>query len=225
MRGVFSAVMRRSGRIRWRLAVGALALAAAPVLGEQIRNHFDSDAMMREPGFFDFLVLGAPAKARWMILSDLNPPSAPNRLAQVESKRPADSIAAALRRNASFQDGSVSTFVKQGAGREGLIFRLKDEKNFLALLVDTSGEAVLSAYADGKEQVLGRAQTTLQRPWERYKLTAAGPALSVFLNDQKLFDARDPHPTAGRTGLAAAGPGEASFDEFVIELAESAPKN
>ena len=122
-----------------------------------------------------------------------------------------------MRRNYTFQDGSVSTFVKKGAGREGLILRMKDERNFLVLLVDPYGGVILSSYADGKEQVLGQGKTTLQRPWERYSVTAAGPALTVFFNDEKLFEARDPHPTAGRTGLAAVGPGEASFDEFVID--------
>ena len=227
MRAAFSAVMRSSRLLGPWLALGlgvaAFALAAAPVRAEKVRNHFDSDSVMREPGFFDLVVLGAPGKAKWLILTDLNPPSAPNRLVQVDASRPANSIAAAVRRNYSFQDGSVSTFVKKGAGREGLILRMKDEKNFLALLVDTGGEVVLSAYADGKEQVLGRGQTSLQRPWERYTLTAAGPALTVFFNDEKLFEARDPHPAAGRTGVAAVGPGEASFDEFIIEPAEAAP--
>ncbi|MEP6993494.1 MAG: hypothetical protein ABI968_03155 [Acidobacteriota bacterium] len=203
------------------LVLGLPALTAAPARAEKVRNHFDSDSVMRTPGFFDAVVLGVPGKAKWLILTDLNPPSAPNRLVQVEQSRPADSIAAALRRNYSFQDGSVSTFVKQGSGREGLILRMKDEKNFLVLFVDASGEVVLSSYVDGKAQELGRGKMPLQRPWERYAVTAAGPTLSVFFNDQKLFDAKDPHPVAGRTGLAATGPGEASFDEFIIEPAET----
>lgn len=224
MRTAFSALMRIPTRVRPWLAlwvVALLASSAATARAEKIRNHFDTDTAMRAPGFFDLMVLGAPAKARWIILTDPNPPSAPNRLAQVESKRPDDSIAAAIRRNAVFQDGTVSTFVRKGSGREGLILRMKDEKNFLVLLVDPSGGVVLSAYADGKATELGRGQTTMQRPWERYSVTAAGPELSVFFNDQKLFDARDPRPASGRTGLAAAGPGEASFDEFIIDPADA----
>jgi hypothetical protein len=42
----------------------------------------------------------------------------------------------------------------------------------------------------------------------------------VLFNDEKLFEAKDPKPATGKTGLAAAGPGEASFDEFVIESAD-----
>lgn len=226
MRPAFSAVMNTSRFLRPGLALAAALFLRIPAAGaEQIRNHFDSDSVMRAPGFFDLLVLGSPAKARWLILTDLNPPSAPNRLVQVETSRPADSIAAAVRRNVAFRDGSVSTFVKKGSGREGLLLRMKDEKTFLALLVDPSGAVVLSAYANGKVVELGHGQTTLERPWERYSVKAAGPELTVFFNDQKLFDARDPHPVAGRTGLAAIGPGEASFDEFIIDPADAAPKN
>jgi hypothetical protein len=224
MRAAFAAVMRVSRVFAPWLALAALLLlTAAPARAEKVRNHFDSDSVMRPPGFFDLVVLGAPGPAKWLILTDPNPPSAPNRLVQVNMSRPADSIAGALRRNYSFQDGSLSTFVKRGAGRSGLLLRMKDEKNFLALLIDPSGEVVLTEYADGKANELGRGKTAQERPWERYSITALGPALSVFFNEQKLFDARDPHPLAGRTGLAAIGPGEASFDEFLIETAEPAP--
>jgi hypothetical protein len=107
--------------------------------------------------------------------------------------------------------------VKQGAGREGLILRMKDQKNFLVLLIDPSGDVVLSSYSEGIPKELGRGRSVIARPWEKFSMTASGPDVSVFFNDQKLFDARDPKPVSGRTGLAAAGPGEASFDEFVIE--------
>jgi hypothetical protein len=226
MRPAFSAVMRVSTRLRpWLVLFAAALLAPAGLRAEKIRNHFDTDSVMRPPGFFDLVVLGAPAKAKWLILADPNPPSTPNRLAQVEAARPADSIAAAIRRNAVFQDGDVSTYVRIGSGSQGLILRFRDEKNFLVLLVDPSGGVTLSAYADGKPTELGRGASSPQRAWERYGVKAAGPALTVTFNDQKLFDARDPHPAAGRAGLAAAGPGEASFDEFVIETADAPAKS
>ena len=225
MRTAFAAVMNRQRRLAPRLALALLSLWAAPAVADKVRNHFDSDSVMRPPGFFDFAILGAPGPAKWLILTDPNPPSAPKVLVQVDQSRPADSIAAALRRNYTFQDGTVSTFVRQGSGREGLILRLKDEKNFLVLLVDASGDAVLSAYRDGVAKELGRGRAPFARRWEKFSVTASGPELSVFFNEQKLFDARDPNPVSGRTGLGAAGPGEASFDEFVIEPAEARPED
>jgi len=207
------------------LLLGGFLGAASAFAGEGVRNHFDTDTAGRPPGFFDLVVLGAPGPARWLILTDLNPPSAPNKLSQVNQGRPADSIAAAIRRSYVFQDGTVSTFVKRGAGIEGLILRMADEKNFLVLLVDSgSGDAVLTAYHDGKATELGRGRAKMERGWEKFSVVAAGPALSVLFNGEKLFEAKDPKPATGKTGLAAAGPGEGSFDEFVIESAD-APKS
>lgn len=201
------------------LALLAAALAAAPLAADTVRNHFDTDASMRPPGFFDFVVLAGSAPARWLVLADPNPPSAPNRVAQVELKRPADSIAAAVRRNYAFQDGSVSTYLKRGGSQAGMVLRLAGEKDFLLLLVDTlTGEAVLSSYRGGKPAELGRGRATFEREWEKFSVAAQGADLTVLFNDQKLFEAKDPKPAPGKTGLAAAGPGEADFDEFVLEF-------
>ena len=207
------------------IGVSLVLAALGGALGaETLRNHFDTDSIMRPPGFFDFAVLGAPGAARWLILSDRNPPSAPNCLSQTGSTRPADSIAVALRRNQVFQDGTVATFVKRGAGRSGLLLRMADEKNFLVLLADTgTGETVLWSYQEGKPAELGRGRAPFERGWEELGVTATGPKLTVLFNDQKLFEAADPRPVAGRTGLATAGPGEARFDEFLIDPADASP--
>ena len=155
---------------------------------------------MREPGFFDLVVLGAPGQARWLILTDLNPPSAPNRLAQVEPDRPADSIAAAVRRNYAFQDGTVSTFVKQGAGRAGLMLRMAGEKDFLVLLVDAaSGEAVLSSYRDGKRPSSGGAARSSSARGRRSRCRPPEPTLVGLLQRREALrgDGSAPRRRAG----------------------------
>ena len=136
-------------RRRQGLTAGLLAAAlfawAGPLCAEKVRNHFDSDSIMRAPGFFDFVVLGEPSPAKWLILSDMNPPSAPACAVQVESKRAAGSVAAAVRRTYVFRDGTSSVFFKAGGSRSGLLLRFVDEKNYLLLLVDgATGEAVLT---------------------------------------------------------------------------------
>jgi hypothetical protein len=201
----------------------ALGFSAATLGAETVRNHFDADSMGRAPGFFDFEVLGAPGTARWLVLSDVNPPSAPHILQQVDENRPAGSIAAAVRRTYVFRDGTVSTYVRRGPGHAGMILRLVDARNFLVLLVDTAtGSAVLTSYRGGKSTELGRGQAALNRSWEQFTVTAAGPSLSVLFDGKKLFEATDPNPATGRTGLATAGPGVAAFDEFILESAETA---
>jgi hypothetical protein len=207
-------------------AAFASAQTAAPTPTEALRNHFDADSIMRAPGFFDLVVLGEPAKrTRWLILADPNSPSAPYRLAQVESARPDGSIAAALRRNVQFQDGSVSTFVKNSPSRAGFVLRMAGEKDFLLLLVEPqSGDLVLSSYRDGKATELGRGKVSFARGWETLGATLAGGAVTVTFNDAKVFAATDPHPASGRVGLATTGAGEASFDEFIIRPAAGAPQ-
>lgn len=210
--------MKSHGRLRSACALLLLALAARPAPAEELRNHFDSDAVMRAPAFFDLVLLGdTPGDSKWLILVDLNPPSAPNRLVQTNAKRPAGSVSAALRRNVAFQDGAASTFVKKGTGQAGLVLRLVDAKNFLLLLADTqTGDLVLTSYRDGKATELGRGHGAFERGWEKVGAKLEGPTVTVSVNDQKLFDARDPGPAAGRAGVATAGPGEASFDELLI---------
>jgi len=208
-----------------RLALGLAVMAAPPAVAEEVRNHFDTDFMMRAPGFFDLVVLGEPGKPRWLVLTDPNPPSSPNRLAQTESQLPAGSIAAALRRNVAFQDGTASTFIKQGPGHAGMIVRMKDEKNFVLLLANTAtGEVVLSAWDGGKASEIGRGQAAFAQPWQRLSVRMSGADLSVTFGDKGagdrvLFVGKDPKPAAGRAGLAAQGPGEASFDEFILDFA------
>ena len=133
----------------------ALALAAfflvASVRAEKIRTHFDSDSAGRPPGFFDILVWGAPGEADWKVLADFNPPSTPNKLIQTIASRPAGSIAVALRRNYSFQDGEVSAAIRRGAGLAGITLRAAGEKDFLVLFLDVaSGDARLWSYRAGK---------------------------------------------------------------------------
>lgn len=203
--------------------VMALVLAA-PVSAETVRNHFDTDTMVRPPAYFDLVVLGAPGTARWLVLGDPNAPSAPNCLSQVETSRPAGSIAAAVRRNYSFQDGTLKTFLKRFGGRGGLLLRMAGEKDFVVLVADmNTGDAVLTSYRDGQPTVLGRGHAALDRDWEQFSVVASGPSLTVFFRDRKLFDAKDPHPVAGKAGLVTEGPGQASFDEFILDFTPPTP--
>src|SRR5580765_5813845 len=151
---------RAAASVAAALAVGLLlpgtSASASP---EKSRNHFDSDAPMRAPGFFDFVVLGSPGEAQWRTVTEFNPPSAPNGVSQVFEQRPSQSIAAAVRRNVTLKDGTVSLGIKRVAGQGGVGVRLADEKNFIALLIDpVSGEARLMDYRQGRATELARGK-------------------------------------------------------------------
>ena len=219
---------RKTGSIRAAsaaLAAGLLLFfaaafpaAAAP---EKSRNHFDSDAPMRAPGFFDFLVLGSPGEAEWRTVTEFNPPSAPNAVSQILEQRPSQSIAAAVRRNVTLRDGTVSLGIKRVAGQGGVVVRMADEKNFLALLIDpVSGEARLMSYRQGRATELARGKGDGQREWGSLVVTLAGPKVSATWEGKPLVEGTDPAPAAGRAAIATAGPGIMTFDEFVIEPRE-----
>ncbi len=206
-------------RIVASLALGALLLASA-ARAEKIRNHFDSDAPMREPGFFDLVVWGAPGEAAWKVLADFNPPSAPNKLLQTLDARPAGSIAVALRRTYTFEDGTLSVGLRKGSGLGGVVLRAAGAKEFVLLLVDLgSGNARLWSYRAGKGTELDHGKAELSQEWGTLAITASGPSIVARWNDKPLVKASDPHPISGRVGLATMGPGAVSFDEFDFEAA------
>ncbi len=201
------------------LALCALLLASA-ARAEKIRNHFDSDAAGRPPGFFDLVVWGSAGEAEWLVLGDFNPPSTPNRLIQTKEDRPAGSTAVALRRTYAFQDGELSIGLKRGAGLGGVVLRASGEKDFLLLLVDVaSGDARLWSYRDAKAIELAKAKAVIDHEWGTLSVTASGPKITARWNDKPLLEATDPKPISGRIGLATMGPGAVSFDEFVFEEA------
>ncbi|HEY6065473.1 MAG TPA: hypothetical protein VIY96_04920 [Thermoanaerobaculia bacterium] len=184
--------------------------------------HFDSDSAGRAPGFFDFVVWEAPGNAEWLVIGDTNPPSTPNKVIQTLDTRPAGSIAVALRRKYSFQDGTVSVALKRGGGRGGLVLRAAGEKDFLLLLIDLEGgDSRLVSRRDGKDTELARGKAIVDRDWGTLSVDLSGPSLTVQWGGKVLLKATDPHPIPGRIGLATAGPGQASFDELVFEPAAS----
>lgn len=204
------------------LLVSPASAASEP---ETIRNHFDSDAPMRPPGYFEFTVLGSPGAADWKVLADYNPPSTPNQVTQTILDRPADSVAVALRRNVAFRDGGVSVGLRNGSGRAGLALRITKEKDCLLLLVDLeSGEARLSRLTGGKSAELASGRIQADRAWSTLSVALDGPKVRAMWDDRPLLEATDPRPAAGRMGLATSGEGAAAFDELVIESRDGSPK-
>ena len=217
--------MKNQMRLVFFLLMCGLILAAPAALAERWRNHFDADAISRPPAFFDFEVLGAPGTTRWIVLNDVNPPSAPNQLTQVVANRPDGSIGVALRRSVAMADGTLSVSLKKVPAREGLVFRMTGEKDFLVLLLDgKSGQARLIAYRNGTPAELARGTAAIDRDWGILAVSLAGPTNSASWNEKELLRATDAHPASGRVGVATAGPGRASFDEFVIDTGDEARK-
>ncbi len=213
-----AARFERNARLPFAACLLALLSLAAAAHAQVNRNHFDSDGPMRAPGFFDFISLGAPGEGDWRVITEFNPPSAPNAVSQVLAERPSGSIAVAVRRNVSMKDGSLSLGIKTIPGRGGIVFRMVDEKNYLAVLVDpVSGDARLIRSVAGRSSELARAAVKSDRQWAALAIQLEGPKIAVTWEGKPVFEAVDPVPAAGRAGIATAGPGIMTFDEFVID--------
>jgi hypothetical protein len=208
-------------RVEFAWGIVLAMFLASPARAEKIRTHFDSDSAGRPPAFFDLVVWGTPGNAEWIVLGDTNPPSAPNKVIQTIAARPAGSLAVALRRTYSFQDGDLSLGLRRGSsGRAGIVFRAAGEKDFLLLLLDiANGDARLTSWRDGRETALASGKASIDHEWGTLSVTASGPSLTARWNGKPLLTAADPHPAAGRVGLATAGPGQTSFDELVFDAA------
>ena len=203
-----------------------LFLAASGLSAQRLRNHFDADAILREPAFFDFLVLGAPGEAQWKVVAGHNPPSAPNHVSQILTERPPDSVAVALRRNSTFRDGTWSLALRRAEGHGGIVFRMTSEKDFNVLLVDlASGEARLTLYRNGRANEVARGKAKVANEWGTLMIRANGPKISADWDGKPLLEASDPNPAAGRAGMATSGPGVVSFDEFVLDPAQEDVKH
>lgn len=214
---------------RWRAksvcSTVFLLLLSASMPAEKLRNHFDSDAPFTAPAFFDFVVLGAAGEAQWKVIPDASAPSSPNQLTQSIASRPTESIAAALRRNSAFRDGAWSVAIKRGEGRAGVLFRMAGNGDFLVLLIhQANGDARLLSFQKGRSIELAKGHAELGGAWGSLTITANGSNVSAKWDGKPLLEASDPNPVAGKSGLATAGPGVASFDEFVLEPA-SAPES
>jgi hypothetical protein len=119
------------------------------------------------------------------------------------------------------KDGTVSVGIKRVAGQAGVVVRMTDEKNFVALLMDpVSGEARLMDYRQGRATELGRGKGDGQRDWGMLVVTLAGPKISATWEGKPLLEGTDPAPAAGKSAIATAGPGIMTFDEFVIDPKE-----
>jgi hypothetical protein len=213
-----SRVNRRFAFVTWLLLAASASAQPAATPPQRIRNHFDSDAHLGPPSFFDFVVLGAPGAAEWKVVAGRNPFSSPNQAMQVVPERPADSIAAAVRRNAVFRDGTWSVAILQAPGRGGLLFRMADEKNFCVLLVNlVTGDARLIEYEKGKPVELASSHAAVDNPWGLLSITARGPKITATWDGKTLLEATASHPVAGSAGLATAGPGIVAFDEFILD--------
>jgi hypothetical protein len=102
----------------------------------------------------------------------------------------------------------------------GVVFRHRDDANYLSARVDTAqGALVVSATVAGEERVLGRHEVTAPAGvWQELALEVRAGRIRLTWNGQAALDVTDDGPArAGAVGLWAPSAGVSTFDELSVE--------
>jgi hypothetical protein len=100
--------------------------------------------------------------------------------------------------------------------------RLPDDGrgDFLVLLVDlATGEAPPLSYRKGRATEPREGDPQGEERMGRPEDPRVRPRITAEWDGESLLEAVDPNPAAGRSGMATAGPGVVSFDEFILDPA------
>ncbi len=106
--------------------------------------------------------------------------------------------------------------------RAGLAFRVRDERNFGLLALDTEGEGQetlsrIIEVADGEEHVLAeRAGPWLPGEWHRLRVEVVGSSVAGFVNGNVVGASELAGYRWGRTGLYARTDGDCRFDDVAV---------
>lgn len=127
---------------------------------------FDKDAIRSIPGGFVPLSLGDGAPAVWSVEADETATSAPNALAGVSTCEGSACLRLLVAQGLEYEYPDLTIRIRSvngAAGLGGLVFGVKDAKNFYAVLVDPEAKrAQVIRVVEGAITVLGQAPVTLK---------------------------------------------------------------
>ena len=183
---------------------------------------FDKDQVGEVPKGFTVLATGEQSGGTWKIETQAAPPSSPNVVLGVS--RCATCVELLVAQGFQYEYPDLVIRIHQGAGatsgQVGVVFGMKDLKNYYAAVVDLSQKAIeVVRVIDGKESVLGRAALKV-KPVEWHTLrvqrntiiskdfveTVFDGSLALSVEDQALG--------VGQVGLVMRGETSAHFDNF-----------
>jgi hypothetical protein len=173
---------------------------------------------------------GAPP--RWEVSRDDSAPSGPNVLAQLSTDQTAGRFPLAILNRISLQDGTVSVCFKPVSGvvdqAAGIVWRYQDPNNYyIARANALENNVVLYKVEKGLRTSIapkglpsrsyGVNHLIAKRRWSTLRVDIRGSRFTVYLNDERLFDAEDrTFQAAGKVGLWTKADSVIYFDKFTI---------
>jgi hypothetical protein len=199
---------------------------------------FDQDAPGDMPKGFVAASVGANSSAKWVVEQDPQAASVPNRLTQSSACRAADASARCW--HLLLVDGGVYEYPdllvrlraggSEGRRQAGVVFGLRDERNFYAVLVDLGADTIEAVrVANGRAMVLGQeAVKRGQGEWHllrvQHNTILSKDFLEISFDGRIVFTHWDQRMGAGQIGLATSADGPISFDNFdAVQLVSQRP--
>jgi 3-keto-disaccharide hydrolase len=210
--------------------LGAAFLLHSLALAEVIR--FDGGVPGRLPSGWTVAMTHAGAAPRWEIVRDESAPRPPYVLAQLSRDSTAGRFPLAIWDRIPVRDGAVSVAFKTVDGTvdqaAGIIWRYQDPNNYYIVRADALENNVVLYKVENRVRLsiapkglpsrsYGVKREVPRLRWNTLKIAFKDSSFTVFLNEERLFEANDRTFTkAGKTGLWTKSDSVTYFDEFTV---------
>lgn len=184
---------------------------------------FDQQKADEAPAGFRTLSLSEGTRATWTIRSEVDAPSLPNILhASSVCESNCLKLLVADGFEYEYPDVSVRIRVPENppAGSGGIVFGVRDEKNYYAALIDLGAKTVaVIRVNDGQETVIGEAPITPKATtWHSFRIQrntiVSKDFIETFFDGQLVLTVRDQSLGIGQVGLALRGKTSLQFDSL-----------
>lgn len=181
---------------------------------------FDSEMADQPPKGFEFGRTGGGTPGKWLVKAEIDAPSAPNALAQIDTDDTNDRFPVAFT-GPALKDLRLSVKCKPVSGRVdqacGLVFRLSDPDNYYITRANPLEDNVrLYRVVKGKRiQFAGWNGAVKSGVWHELAVDGQGDHFQVFFDGNKVIDAHDKtFSEAGKFGLWTKADSVTYFDDL-----------
>jgi len=210
-----------------------LLIVALPISAARLETvRFDQAIPGKLPADWTVATTHAGAPPRWEIVRDESAPSPPNVLAQLSRDPTAGRFPLAIWNRASLQDGELSVAFKTVDGSidqaAGIVWRYQDPNDYYIVRANAlENNVVLYKVEHGirasiapkglPSRSYGVKHEIPAGRWHNLRVNFYGPVFTVFLNQERLFEADDTtFQQPGKVGLWTKADSVTYFDDFTI---------
>lgn len=224
-------------------AVAVLLAAAPPVSAVPLESHeekesnlkkqatgglfkkwtFDTDAANAVPGGFSPLSLEEGSQAAWAVAPDATAPSVPNVVAVTSGCDDTSCFRLLVAQGLEYEYPDLTVRFRAADGSDGIggmVFGVKDARNFYAALVDVGRRsAQVIRMVDGAIVVLGQTPVTLKAiDWHSLRVQRntiiSKDFIETFVDGVLVLSVEDQALGTGQVGLLTQGKTSLFFDTF-----------